>query len=34
MAALRAGRPVAEVEATWQRDLAAFKARRERFLLY
>ena len=34
MTALRAGKPVAEIEATWARDLAAFRARREAFLLY
>jgi uncharacterized protein YbbC (DUF1343 family) len=34
MSALRAGKPVAEIEATWTTELAAFKTRREKFLLY
>ncbi|MBX3213311.1 MAG: DUF1343 domain-containing protein [Labilithrix sp.] len=34
MDAIRAGKGLADVEATWARDLASFKARRERFLLY
>ena len=32
--ALKAGRSIADIEATWAADLAAFKLRRERFLLY
>jgi hypothetical protein len=34
MDAMRQGRSPAEVEATWTSELAAFKARREAFLLY
>ena len=34
MAALKAKKSVAEIEATWATDLAAFKTKRERFLLY
>lgn len=34
MAAIRAGKDVADVEATWSAELAAFKERRTRFLLY
>lgn len=32
--AIKAGRPLAEIKAAWQSDLAEFKARREKFLLY
>ena len=32
--ALRAGKPLAEIKALWAADLAAFQARREKFLLY
>lgn len=32
--AIKAGKGLADVEATWAGDLAAFKARREQFLLY
>jgi uncharacterized protein YbbC (DUF1343 family) len=32
--AIRAGRPLAEIKRLWQRDLADFRARRERHLLY
>jgi len=34
MDAIRAGKGLADVEATWAAGLAAFKERRERFLLY
>jgi uncharacterized protein YbbC (DUF1343 family) len=34
MAAIRAGKGLADIEATWAADLAVFKERRERFLLY
>ena len=34
MDAIAAGRPVSEVEATWTEDLDAFRAKRERVLLY
>lgn len=34
MEALRSGKGLADVEATWAADLAAFKVRREPFLLY
>ncbi|MCW5831279.1 MAG: DUF1343 domain-containing protein [Labilithrix sp.] len=34
MDAIRAGKGLADVEATWALDLATFKARRARFLLY
>jgi uncharacterized protein YbbC (DUF1343 family) len=34
MAELRAGHPVAQIEATWSRELAAFRDKREKFLLY
>ena len=34
LAAVRAGRPIAEIEATWSADLAAFTERRARHLLY
>ena len=33
-AAVRNGRPLAEVEATWQRELDAFRATRAKYLLY
>jgi uncharacterized protein YbbC (DUF1343 family) len=32
--AIKAGKPVTEIEATWTKDLEAFRAKRERFLLY
>ena len=32
--AIRAGQPVAEIRQRWGADLAKFKARREKFLLY
>ncbi len=31
---IRTGKPLAEIKSAWQADLATFKARRERFLLY
>jgi uncharacterized protein YbbC (DUF1343 family) len=34
LSAIRAGKPASEIEATWTNELAAFKAKRERFLLY
>lgn len=34
MSAIRAGKGLADIEATWAFDLGAFKERRERFLLY
>ena len=34
LAAIKAGKGLADVEATWAQNLAAFKARREQFLLY
>lgn len=34
MSAIRAGKSIADIEATWALDLATFKERRERFLLY
>lgn len=34
MNAIRASRPMADIEATWASDLAAFKEKRSRFLLY
>jgi uncharacterized protein YbbC (DUF1343 family) len=31
---IKTGKPLAEIKAAWQKDLAAFKARREKFLIY
>jgi uncharacterized protein YbbC (DUF1343 family) len=34
LAAIRAGKPIAEIEASWESELAAFAARREHALIY